>query len=122
MTVGGAARGLDPLVMPGRMWVNGAWVAARSGQTFAVVDPGRGETVARVPESGPEDVDRAVKAARQAFVDERWLRLSGAQRAVVLWRVSELLEAHVDELSRLESLDVGMPVAQARMMLGEAVN
>ncbi|GHB73410.1 aldehyde dehydrogenase [Streptomyces viridiviolaceus] len=95
---------------------------ARSDETFSAVDPGTGEVTTEIPAGGTEDVDSAVRAARRAFDDERWSRLSGAQRAVVLWRVSDLLETHAEELSRLESLDVGMPVTQARAMLGEAIN
>ncbi|MHB9848863.1 aldehyde dehydrogenase family protein [Streptomyces krungchingensis] len=114
--------GLGSLVEPERMLIGDFWVPARSGATFPVVDPGSGDVVTRIPEGDAIDVDAAVRAARQAFEEERWTGLSGQQRAVVLWRVSDLLEAHADELARLESLDVGMPVSVARAMLGEAVN
>ncbi|MGV9790556.1 aldehyde dehydrogenase family protein [Streptomyces sp. NPDC003435] len=110
------------LVEPERMLIDGSWVPARSGQTFPVVDPGTGDEVTRIPEGDATDVDTAVRAARRAFEEERWTGMSSQQRAVVLWRVSDLLEAHADDLARLESLDVGMPVPAARGMLGEAVN
>ncbi|GHE93744.1 aldehyde dehydrogenase [Amycolatopsis deserti] len=110
------------LVDPGRMLIGGSWVPAASGKTFPVLDPGTGEVVAEAGEGDLADVDAAVRAARGSFEDERWLRLSGAQRAVVLWRVADLIEASADELARLESLDVGMPVSQARIMAGEAAN
>ncbi|WP_435222938.1 aldehyde dehydrogenase family protein [Streptomyces sp. Tue6028] len=122
MTVHSAAPGLSSLVEPERMLVGSSWIPSRSGKTFPAVDPGTGEVVAQIPEADADDVDAAVRAARQAFEEERWTGLSGQQRAVVLWRVSDLLEANAEELSRLESLDVGMPVSQARAMLGEAVN
>ncbi|MGW4568377.1 aldehyde dehydrogenase family protein [Streptomyces sp. NPDC004561] len=114
--------GLGSLVEPERMLIGDSWVPARSGATFPVVDPGTGDVVTRIPEGDALDVDAAVRAARQAFEEERWTGLSSQQRAVVLWRVSDLLEANADELARLESLDVGMPVSVARAMLGEAVN
>ncbi|MET7287026.1 aldehyde dehydrogenase family protein [Streptomyces sp. NPDC005573] len=114
--------GPGPLVEPERMLIDSSWVPARSGATFAVVDPGTGDLVTRIPEGDAADVDAAVRAARQAFEEERWTGLSSQQRAVVLWRVSDLLEANAGELARLESLDVGMPLSVARAMLGEAVN
>ncbi|MEU2441690.1 aldehyde dehydrogenase family protein [Streptomyces rubradiris] len=110
-----------PLIEPERMLIDGRWVPSLSGAVFPVEDPGTGEIVAHVPTSEAADVDAAVLAARRAFEDGRWTRLSGAQRGVVLWRVSQLLEQYAEELARLESLDVGMPLSQARAMLGEAV-
>ncbi|MEV4342795.1 aldehyde dehydrogenase family protein, partial [Streptomyces sp. NPDC049590] len=78
------------LVEPERMLIGGSWVPARSGRTSSVIDPGTGNVVARTPEGDLGDVDTAVLAARRAFEDGRWTRLSGAQRGVVLWRVSQL--------------------------------
>ncbi|MGM7648725.1 aldehyde dehydrogenase family protein [Nocardia sp. JW2] len=106
----------------GHLLIDGEWVPAAAGSTFEVIDPGTEEVVGRVAEAGVADVDAAVAAARRAFDEERWLRLSSAQRGVVLWRVAELLEAKSEEMARLESLDVGMPVSQAKLMLAEAVN
>ncbi|MEV6702914.1 aldehyde dehydrogenase family protein [Streptomyces sp. NPDC051453] len=114
--------GSGSLLEPERLLIDGSWVPARSGKTFPVTDPGTGEVVAHVPEADGADVDAAVMAARRAFEDERWTGLSGAQRGVVLWRAADLIEAHAERLSRLESMDVGMPVRQARAMVGEAVN
>ncbi|GEM29583.1 aldehyde dehydrogenase [Nocardia neocaledoniensis NBRC 108232] len=106
----------------GHLLIDGAWVPAAAGSTFEVVDPGTEEVVGRVAEASAADVDAAVAAARRAFDEERWLRLSSTQRGVVLWRVAELIEARSEELARLESLDVGVPVSQAKPMVAEAVN
>ncbi|GEM31252.1 aldehyde dehydrogenase [Nocardia neocaledoniensis NBRC 108232] len=106
----------------GQLLIDGAWRDAASGARFDVVDPGTGDAVACLAEAGAADVDAAVAAARRAFEEERWLRLSAAQRGVVLWRAAELIEADIENLARLESLDVGMPISQARLMIGEAVN
>ncbi|WP_280212367.1 aldehyde dehydrogenase family protein [Nocardia cyriacigeorgica] len=95
---------------------------AASDATFDVIDPGTEVVIGQVAEASATDVDAAVRAARRAFDEERWLRLSPAQRAVVLWRVADLVEARIDELARLESLDVGVPVSQAKLMVAEAVN
>ncbi|MCD0449122.1 aldehyde dehydrogenase family protein [Actinocorallia sp. API 0066] len=116
------ALALGPDGKEGRLLIDGALVPALSGATFDVVDPGTGEVVTRVARADASDVDAAVAVARTAFDEGRWTGLSSAQRAVVLWRVAELLEANADALARLESLDVGMPVTQARLMIAEAVN
>ncbi|MGA4792138.1 aldehyde dehydrogenase family protein [Nocardia sp. AB354] len=105
----------------GELLIDGAWVPAASGRTFDVVDPGTEEIITKVAEAGAADVDSAVRAARHAFDTDRWLRLSSTQRGIVLWRVAELMEARIDELARLESLDVGLPVTQARLMVIEAI-
>ncbi|MFI8975417.1 aldehyde dehydrogenase family protein [Nocardia asteroides] len=106
----------------GRLLIDGSWYEAGAGATFDAVDPGTGEIVGQVAEASVADVDAAVAAARRAFEEQRWLRLSGAQRGVVLWRAADLIEADLENFARLESLDVGMPVTQARLMVGEAVN
>jgi phenylacetaldehyde dehydrogenase len=103
------------------MLIDGEWVLAASGDTFETTDPGTGEQVGVVAAADAEDVDRAVAAARRSFADGRWQDLSGPERSVVLWRVGELLEAQVDELARLESLDQGLPLTHAHgMVLGAA--
>ncbi|WP_236794247.1 aldehyde dehydrogenase [Amycolatopsis sp. GM8] len=112
----------DSLEKPGRMLIAGQWRAARSGNVFDVRDPGTGEIVSQVAEAAESDVDDAVAAAREAFEDGRWGRLSGAQRAAVLWRVADLVEANLDQIADLESLNLGNPVPQARLMLGEVVS
>ncbi|MET8901745.1 aldehyde dehydrogenase family protein [Streptomyces sp. NPDC003236] len=122
MADGDLVPGLGSLLEPERFLIDGAWVASRRGDTFPVTDPGTGEVITHVAEAVEADVDAAVAAARQAFEDGRWTGLSGAQRGVVLWRAADLIDAHAEDLSRLESLDVGMPVPQARAMVVEAAN
>jgi len=104
------------------MLIDGNWVDAHSGETLDVYNPSTGGVIAHVPAGGVEDVDRAVAAARRSFEDERWRRLAGAQRGVILWRVAELLDANADEISRLEATNLGLPLAQARGLLAEAIN
>lgn len=106
---------------PGELLIDGAWVPSASGKTFDVVDPGTENVITQMAEADAADVDTAVRAARNAFETERWLRLSSPQRGIVLWRVAELMEARIDDLARLESLDVGLPVPQARLMVTEAI-
>ncbi len=104
------------------MLIDGQWVAARTGRELEVRDPGTGQVVGSVPEAGVEDVDDAVLSARRAFDEGRWTRLSPQQRGVVMWRAADLIESRIDEIADLESLELGNPVPQARLMIGEVVN
>jgi len=81
---------------------------AFAGETEAVLNPATGEELARAPVSGPEDVDRAVGAARRAF--DGWSATTPAQRAQALLALADLLEEHAGELARLEALNAGKPI------------
>jgi phenylacetaldehyde dehydrogenase len=100
---------------PRQLFINGQWVDAASGQTFETPDPATGETLARVAEGDAEDIDRAVRAARKAFEEGPWSRMTPSERGRVVWKIGDLILEHVDELAQLESLDNGKPypVAQA---------
>jgi phenylacetaldehyde dehydrogenase len=90
-----------------RLLINGEWVAARSGQTLAVFDPATGREIGRVAEAGPEDVDRAVAAARAAFESGPWPEMLPVAREALLWKLADLIEQHAAELAELESIDNG---------------
>ena len=98
-----------------RNLINGKWVEALSGETFSVYDPSTGETIARVPDSGAEDIDQAVKAARRAFESGPWSKLSPSERGRVIWKIGDLLLENLEEFAELESIDNGKPVAVARV-------
>jgi acyl-CoA reductase-like NAD-dependent aldehyde dehydrogenase len=89
-------------------------VASDSGQWLEIVNPANEEVEARVPEADSSDVDRAVRAARQAFAEGSWRRLTPSQRGKLLYRLSELIEKHTDELAMLDTQDMGKPYRQAR--------
>ena len=80
-----------------RLLINGEWVPAASGQTFATHDPATGQEICQVAHGGPEDVQRAVAAARIAFDDGAWARVSPHQKAQILWRVGDVLDARAAE-------------------------
>ena len=101
-----------------RMVIGGELVAAADGQTFEVVEPHRGTLVGTVPSGGAEDVDRAVAAAQRAF-DGEWSRLSAADRGHLILRFAEVVRAHEEELSQLESLQIGKPISGARWEVGQ---
>ncbi len=97
-----------------QLFINGQWADAASGGTFETPNPATGETLARVAEGGAEDIDRAVRAARRAFEEGPWSRMTASERGRVIWRIGDLILEHVDELAQLESLDNGKPFAVAQ--------
>jgi len=98
---------------PRQLFINGQWAEAASGKTFETPNPATGDTLARVAEGDAEDVDRAVKAARKAFDDGPWGRLTPSDRGRIIWRIGDLILEHAEELAQLESLDNGKPYAVA---------
>jgi len=100
---------------PGRLFIGGEWQDAASGKTFETRNPATGEVLARVAEGDAADVDRAVRAARAAFESGPWREMDGRKRGRLLWAIADGLEARADELARLETLDNGKPVREARM-------
>jgi acyl-CoA reductase-like NAD-dependent aldehyde dehydrogenase len=98
--------------------IDGKRVAAAEGRTFDTVNPATGEVFRTVAEAGAEDADRAVQAAARAF--EEWGSRTAVQRAKVLHRWADLIEAHVDELGLLETRDMGMALGDARWCAGNA--
>ncbi|MGR3342559.1 MAG: aldehyde dehydrogenase family protein [Paracoccaceae bacterium] len=94
--------------------IGGRWVEAASGKTFPVYNPATEEVIAHVAEGDAEDIDRAVKAARQAFESGPWPNLTPAERGRMIWRLGDLIYEHLEELAQLESLDNGKPFTVAR--------
>ncbi len=97
-----------------RLLIGGRWVDARSGKTFDTYDPGTGRIIAQVAQGDAADIDAAVAAARAAFETGPWSRMSGSDRAKLMWRLAELVEQNRDELAELESLNNGKPIANIR--------
>lgn len=100
---------------PRKMLINGKWVEAASGKTLDVYNPATGEIIAHVPAAEKEDIDRAVKAARQAFDTGPWTKLTASERGRIIWKIGDLLLANLEEFAELESLDNGKPVSVARV-------
>jgi phenylacetaldehyde dehydrogenase len=97
-----------------KLLINGRWVEAASGKTFATHNPATGEVLANVAEGDQEDVNRAVAAARQAFDQGPWSRMTASERGQVIWRVADLIERDAEALAQLETLDNGKPLVAAR--------
>ena len=110
--------GIDPRVSdflekPHQILIDGKWMNAASGKTFPTYNPATGEVLADVAEGDREDVERAVKAARNAFTGP-WSRLTASERGRLIWKLADLLEAHLDEFALIETLDNGKPLTVAR--------
>lgn len=86
-------------------------VESMSGRTFRATNPATGEVLAEVADGDPSDVDRAVAVAREAF-EGPWSRWKPLDRQLALVRLAELVEQHYDELSLIDTLDMGAPWAR----------
>jgi 1-pyrroline dehydrogenase len=96
-----------------QQFIGGEWVDAASRETLSVENPANEQTVARVPASGQEDVDRAVNAAATAF--ESWQKTTPQERMTLLLKLADIVEQNADELARLESSQTGKPLNVAAM-------
>ncbi|PSC69329.1 aldehyde dehydrogenase [Micractinium conductrix] len=101
--------------VPNQLFVGGQWVDAASGRTFPVLDPRTAKEVFRVAEADKEDVELAVAAARKAFDEGPWPRMSGKQRGKILIKIAELIEANLEEMAQIETLDNGKPLAMSKL-------
>ena len=106
--------------VPKGMLIGGEWTQAQTGETFETVNPATGSVLATVASGGPDDVDRAVAAARRAFEEPAWADMNPHERTLVLLRIADAIEANRDELATLESLDGGIPIMVTRGMVADA--
>jgi acyl-CoA reductase-like NAD-dependent aldehyde dehydrogenase len=97
-----------------RLWIHNQWEGAVSGETFPTLNPATGEVLAEVASADAEDVDRAVASSLEAFRSPDWRGMDAHRRGELLWRLSDLIEAHADELGELETRDNGKPYFEAR--------
>src|SRR4051794_3497923 len=89
-------------------FIGGVSVDAASGRTLPLVNPATGEELGSSPDSGAEDVARAVDAARGAFAE--WSSTTPGERSAALLAIADALEGDVDELARLEATSAGHPL------------
>jgi 1-pyrroline dehydrogenase len=93
-------------------FVGGKLVDAAEGGTAEIINPATGETIAEVPQGTQQDVDRAVEAAKAALPE--WLETTPGERAEMLLKLADALDANTEELAQLESQNVGKPLPAAR--------
>ncbi|XP_026431286.1 aldehyde dehydrogenase family 2 member B4, mitochondrial-like [Papaver somniferum] len=96
-----------------KLLINGEFVNSASGKTFPTHDPRTGNVIAHVAEGDKEDINRAVAAARTAFDEGPWPKMTAYERSRVLFRFADLIDKHSDELAALESWDTGKTYEQA---------
>ncbi len=97
-----------------KLFIGGDWVKSADGKTFDTPNPATGKTLATVYEAGARDVDRAVKAAREAFDRGPWSRMSAAERSRLIYKLADLIAEHQEELAQLETLDNGKPIRETQ--------
>lgn len=99
---------------PGQLLIDGKWIDG--SKHFDTINPATGEILTQITEASGADIDHAVEAARRAFEDRNgpWRKLSASERARLLWKLSDLVEKHIDEFAELETLDNGKPIFESR--------
>ncbi len=112
MTEATLTRSVPDVLAPGRLFIGGEWQDAESGKTFEVIDPARAEVVTEVAEADAADMDRAVRAAREAFEGD-WHKTTPRQRGRLLWKLAERLEERKDEIALVETLNNGKPLFES---------
>ncbi len=101
--------------MQNQLFINGEFVDARAGETFATINPATEEKITDVASASPEDVDAAVKAARaQMEPGSDWQKMKPRDRAKVLWKIADMLMARAEEIGRIETLDNGKPIFESQ--------
>ena len=105
---------LTPLgIRPDRCMIAGTWRAPETGETLDLRNPSDGSTLCQIARGGATDIDTAVAAAQHAL-DTEWGRATAVERGRVMARIGQLVLEHTDALARLEAMDVGKPLTQAR--------
>jgi gamma-glutamyl-gamma-aminobutyraldehyde dehydrogenase len=102
------------LTLETRAYIDGRFVDAASGKTFPTINPANGQIITEIASCDAEDVDCAVAVARRAFERGTWSRMAPRDRKAVLLRFADLIEANLEELALLETLDAGKPINDTR--------
>src|SRR4051794_9393911 len=97
-----------------KLLIDGKWRDSQSGKTFDTVNPATEEVIAQVAEGDAADIDLAVRAARKAFDSGPWRKVDARDRGIMMNRLADLIESHIDELAELETLDNGKPISESR--------
>ncbi|SDJ05015.1 betaine-aldehyde dehydrogenase [Alteribacillus bidgolensis] len=96
-----------------KMFINGEWVSAASGETRTIINPFNQEKIAAVPEGDETDTQAAIDAARNAFDEGSWPHTPGTERGKLVLKIAELIERDKKELAELETLDTGKTLTES---------
>lgn len=94
------------------LYINGDFVPSSDNKTFATLNPANNEVLAAVHEASAQDVDKAVRAAKEAFENGPWAKLTPSERGDLIYKFGELIEAHKQELAEIDCLDNGKPISE----------
>lgn len=110
-----APEGKDHIQLKDRyeLFIGGKWVKPAKGKYFDTINPANEQKLASVAEADASDVDKAVKAAREAY-EKYWSKLSGAERGKYIYRISRMIQEKARELAVIECLDGGKPIRESR--------
>lgn len=95
------------------LFINGKFQAAKSGKTFDTINPATEQKLAAVAEAGKDDVDAAVKAARNAY-NKVWSKMPAAERGKYIYRIARIIQERAREFAVIESMDGGKPIRESR--------
>ena len=104
-----------------KLWIDGKFVAARSGKTFPVINPADGSLLARVAEGGADDIGDAVDAAVKAS-NGAWSKMHARERGKILLKIAGLIRENLDSLAVLECRNAGKPLGDAKDEMGLAAD
>jgi len=104
----------EDAVFEARHLIDGAWQHSADGASFTRESPAHGTLVTRAARGAAPEAEAAIAAARAAFDDGRWSERPGKERAAILSRTADLIEREIDRIARLETLESGKPITQAR--------
>ncbi|WP_309082969.1 aldehyde dehydrogenase [Chelativorans sp.] len=113
------AKKIEAPKAPEKFFIGGEWVQPLSNKMLEVVSPVTEEVVLSYPEASQADMDRAVAAAREAFDNGPWPRMSPAERAGYLRKVAELLAERLDDIAHAWTLQVGAPIMLTKKLVGQ---
>lgn len=105
-----------------QMLIDGKWVDSAEGRTIERVAPGHGVVVSRYQAGTKADAEKAIAAARRAFDEGSWPRMTASQRSLVLLRAADIIAERADELAYLDAIESGKPISQAKGELGGAAD
>lgn len=105
-----------------RLFINGEWMDSSSKETFEVRNPATGEVIALAAKGTREDTKRAIEAARYAFDEGGWGESKARDRAELLWKVANLIEARAEEFAQTDTRNNGKPLRESRYDVTDAVN
>ncbi|WP_301169674.1 aldehyde dehydrogenase [Brevibacillus nitrificans] len=101
-------------VKDAKLFINGEYVDAISGETFDTIDPSTNVKLASVANANEQDANKAIDVAQSTFESDIWSKMPVDERAKILCKMSDLVMDRVDELATLETLDVGKPIKESR--------